>query len=78
MAAAYAHYNNLAGASFKANKVRPTVPALSQENCAGALSLARREAIPTAERAADDLAAALELDRGEVLGVLEYPLVTLP
>ena len=31
---------------------------LSEENCEGALSLARREAIPRAERAADDLAQA--------------------
>ncbi len=47
---------------------------LSEENCEGALSLARREAIPRAERAADDLAKALKVSRGTVIGALEYPL----
>ena len=47
---------------------------LSEENCEGALSLARREAIPSAERAADDLAQALGVSRGMVIGALEYPL----
>lgn len=49
---------------------------LSEENCEGALSLARREAIPRAEKAADDLAQALGVSRGTVIGALEYPLVT--
>lgn len=49
---------------------------LSEENCEGALSLARREAIPSAERAADDLAQALGVSRGRVIGALEYPLTT--
>ena len=49
---------------------------LSEENCEGALSLARREAIPRAERAADDLAQALEVSRGTVIGALESPLTT--
>ena len=52
--------------------------ALSPENCESALSVARREAIPSAERAADDLAEALGVGRGEVMGALEYPLVNLP
>ena len=45
---------------------------LSEENCERALSLARREAIPSAERAADDLAEALGVDRGIVIGALEH------
>ena len=49
---------------------------LSEETCEGALSLARREAIPRAERAADDLAQALGVSRGMVMGALEYPLTT--
>ena len=49
---------------------------LSEENCESALSLARREAIPRAERAADDLAQALGVSRGMVIGALEYPLTT--
>ena len=49
---------------------------LSEENCESALSLARREAIPRAERAADDLAQALGVSRGTVIGALEYPLTT--
>ena len=49
---------------------------LSEENCEGALSLARREAIPRAEMAADDLAQALGVSRGMVIGALEYPLNT--
>ena len=47
---------------------------LSEENCDRALSLARREAVPEAEATADDLAEALGLERGEVIGALEYPL----
>lgn len=49
---------------------------LTEENCEAALSLARRKAIPRAERAADDLAEALEVDRGVVIGALEYPLTS--
>jgi hypothetical protein len=47
---------------------------LSQENCDHARSLARREVIPSAEKAADDLANALGLDLGSITGALEYPL----
>lgn len=47
---------------------------LTDENCESALSLARREAIPSAERAADDLAKALGVGREGVMGALEYPL----
>ena len=47
---------------------------LTEENCEKALSLARREAIPRAERAADDLAQALEVTRGAVIGALEHSL----
>ena len=50
---------------------------LTEENCETALSLARREAIPRAERAADDLAEALSVERGIVIGALEYPLTNL-
>ena len=46
---------------------------LSAENCDRALSLARREAVPAAEKAGDDLAEALGLERGTVIGALEYP-----
>lgn len=46
---------------------------LTEENCEAALALARREAIPRAERAADDLAEALGVERGTVIGALEYP-----
>ena len=49
---------------------------LTEENCDGALSLARREAIPRAEKSADDLAQALGMSRGMVTGALEYPLAT--
>ena len=50
---------------------------LSEGNCERAISLARREAVPEAEAAADDLAEALGLERGEVIGALEYPLQRL-
>ncbi len=50
---------------------------LSEGNCERAISLARREAVPEAEAAADDLAEALDLGRGEVIGALEYPLQRL-
>lgn len=48
---------------------------LSEENCEAAISLARHEAIPNAERAADDLAQALGVSRGMIIGALEYPLI---
>ena len=51
---------------------------LSEENCVRAISLARREAVPGAGEAADDLADALELELGEVTGALEYPLQNVP
>ncbi len=47
---------------------------LSEENCEAAISLARQEAIPKAERAVDDLAQALGVSRGMIVGALEYPL----
>ena len=50
---------------------------LSDENCEWSVSLARREAVPMAEGAAADLAEALGLERGEVIGALEYPLQDL-
>ena len=52
--------------------------ALSEESCDLALSLARREAVPAAGKAARDLADALELALGEVMGALEYPLQNVP
>jgi len=51
---------------------------LSDESCDLAVSLARREAAPAAEKAAVDLADALELALGEVVGALEYPLQNVP
>ena len=51
---------------------------LSEENCERAVSLARREAVPGAEEAADDLADALGLEWGGVIGALEYPLQNVP
>ena len=47
---------------------------LTDENCDRAISLARREAVPAAAKAADDLADALGVVRGAVNGALEYPL----
>ena len=47
---------------------------LTEESCVPATALARREAIPIAEAAADDLSLALNLQRGEVASVTEYPL----
>lgn len=52
--------------------------ALSEENCELAVSLARREAVPAAAKAAQDLADALDVGLGEVVGALEYPLQDLP
>lgn len=46
---------------------------LSPEHCQQALALARRQAIPSARQAADDLAEALGAGLGSVIGVLEYP-----
>ena len=51
---------------------------LSPENCDSARALARREAIPSAEEAAQDLANALGLELGVVAGALEYPLTPSP
>ena len=51
---------------------------LSDESCDRAVSLARREAVPGAARAAADLADALDLELGEVTGALEYPLHNVP
>ena len=51
---------------------------LSEENCDQALSLARREAVPGAGETAGDLADALDLELGEVIGALEYPLQNVP
>ena len=47
---------------------------LSGENCDRALSLARRQAIPSAEKAAADLAQAFDVGVGTVTAILEYPL----
>ena len=47
---------------------------LSEENCDRALSLARRQAIPSAEKAAADLAQAFGVGVGSVTAILEYPL----
>ena len=46
---------------------------LSSEHCHQALALARRQAIPGAHQAADDLAAAFGAELGSVTSVLEYP-----
>ena len=48
---------------------------LSDENCAAALSGARREAIPVAESSAKDLANALGVSIGGITAALEYPVV---
>ena len=47
---------------------------LNEESCARAVALARRQAIPTARSAADDLGDALGLQVGEVTAVLEFGL----
>ncbi len=47
---------------------------LSEENCDRALALARRDAISQIDRKADDLAAALGMVRGGVIGAVEDPL----
>ncbi len=46
----------------------------SVADCDGALALARREAILLAEAGTDDLAQALEVNRGSVIAALEFPL----
>ncbi len=46
---------------------------LSPEHCHQALALARRQAIPSAQQAADDLAEAFGVALGSVTSVLEYP-----
>jgi uncharacterized protein YggE len=46
---------------------------LSEEHCLQALALARRQAIPSAQQAADDLADAFGAVLGSVTSVLEYP-----
>ena len=47
---------------------------LSEENCDRVLALARRDAISQIDRKADDLAAALGMVRGGVVGAVEDPL----
>ena len=47
---------------------------LSEETCDGALALARRVAVEQAEKSVDDLADALAVSRGGVIGAIEYPL----
>jgi uncharacterized protein DUF541 len=48
---------------------------LSQEKCDQALALARREAVPKANKSAADLADALSIKRGSIVGAVEslYP-----
>ena len=59
---------------IRRSETHGVVYSLTPENCDRALSQARREAIPSVEKAADDLAEALGLERGTVIGALEYPL----
>ncbi len=47
---------------------------LSAEKCGQALAMARRQAIPGAKQAADDLADAFDVVLGSVTRVMEYPL----
>ena len=47
---------------------------LSQEKCDQALSLARRQAVPQADKTAADLAQALGVQRGSVTGAVESPI----
>ena len=47
---------------------------LSEENCDRAFAMARRQAIPGVEKAAADLADALDVVLGSVTAALEYPL----
>jgi uncharacterized protein YggE len=46
---------------------------LSQEKCDQALALARREAVPQADKTAADLAQALSIKRGSIVGAVESP-----
>jgi hypothetical protein len=46
---------------------------LSQEKCDQALALARREAVPQADKTAADLAEALSIKRGSITGAMESP-----
>lgn len=46
---------------------------LSQEKCDQALALARREAVPQADKTAADLAEALSIKRGNIAGAAEPP-----
>lgn len=46
---------------------------LSQEKCDQALALARREAVPQADKTAADLAEALSIKRGSIAGAVEPP-----
>ena len=50
---------------------------LSEENCDRELGLARLNAISQIDRKANDIAAALGMVRGGVIGAVEYPLVNL-
>src|SRR5918999_86118 len=50
---------------------------LSQEKCDQALALARRQAVPQADKTAADLADALRIKRGSIVGAVESPLPTL-
>jgi hypothetical protein len=46
---------------------------LSQEKCDQALALARRKAVPQADKTAADLAEALSIKRGSIVGAVESP-----
>ena len=46
---------------------------LSQEKCDQALALARREAVPQIDKTAADLAEALSIKRGSIVGAVESP-----
>jgi hypothetical protein len=46
---------------------------LSQEKCDQALALARREAMPQADKTAADLAEAFSIKRGSIVGAVESP-----
>ena len=46
---------------------------LSQEKCDQALALARRQAVPQADKTAADLAGALSIKRGIIVGAVESP-----
>ena len=48
---------------------------LSEENCDRALGLARLNAISQIDTKAKDMAAALDMVRGGVIGAVEYPLI---